>query len=152
MEETRDLTDVLNTKDKSAKSGGIKKLVRKVSRWKLSRKNNEMELDKHIIVNSPETGGGAAAMALLSSSEQLADEYRSLLGEHPQLEETGAERPFSSAIPSRYLETTATTWSGLVAKAIGTAEGDDAWRRAWRRRWWTRMELGEGRRGGEDRH
>ena len=141
-EETNDLTDVLSTQAKSTKSG-FKKLVRNVSSWNLSGKKSEAELDKHI-VNSPESGG--AASTTLLSSEQLADEYRSLLGEHPLQQETSPDLPYGYARQPPYSET-ATTWSGLVTRAMGMAGADGRGRESRRRRW-TRMEMGEGR-GGE---
>jgi hypothetical protein len=53
------------------------------------------------------------------SSEQQAEEYRSLLDEHPSLQETNSEPPHCPAMKSPDIETS-TTWSGLMMRAIGS--------------------------------
>lgn len=120
------LISMLNSQGKRT-MGSIKELLRSVSKRTLSRKNSKVERVKQV-AHSPES---ADAVTIPWSSEQLAEEYRSLLGEHPSLQETDSEPPPSPAT-SRDIET-CTTWSGLMARATGTA-GSDVWRRGERGR------------------
>jgi hypothetical protein len=121
--ETSDLTVVLNTQGKRT-VGSIKKLVRSVSKKTiLSRKNSKAKRVKQV-GHSP---GKTDTVMVPLSSEQQAEEYRSLLDEHPSLQETNSEPPHCPAMKSPDIETS-TTWSGLMMRAMGTA-GSETWGR-----------------------
>lgn len=121
--ETDDLTKVLSTQGKRT-IGNIKKLVRSVTKKTLSRKNSKAELVKCQSGNTSERGECASAPI---SSEQLAEEYQSLLGEHPSLQDTDSEYCPSPVIRSPDIETS-TTWSGLMGRAMGQVR-EERWSR-----------------------
>ena len=142
--EASDIKDALSAQGKKT-MGSFKRLVLSVSKstLNLNRKSSEDKL-KHSISRRNLSGTSSdskpvmrppmsylqtveiASPAVRMTSEQLADEYKSLLDIHPALQETDSRPPHSLSMPTRDIET-ATTWSGLITKAMG-GEGWEVWR------------------------
>ena len=144
-EETGDIKNVLRTQGKKT-IGSFKRLVRSVSQIGLNRKSSEEKLERNVskkalfrtssekklVKRQPsrhlETVD-VAPPAVVMTSEQLAEQYRSLLDVHPSLQDTDSEPPLSPSLLSLDIETS-TTWSRLISTALGTA-GSEIWRKGW---------------------
>jgi hypothetical protein len=113
-EETDDLADLPSSRRGKAMVS-IRRMVGSVRRHALRRKNSDLEYGKQI--EDPMDDGYVGGPAP-RSSEQLAEEYRSILDEHPNLQKTSFEDRRSPSKKMVDVET-ATTWSGVIASAIG---------------------------------
>jgi hypothetical protein len=110
-----DLVDLPSSRGTSRMSS-IKRLMRAVSTKTQFRKSSYLEGTRR---------GPAVPVPVpmeqpveLSQSEQLAEEYRSLLDVHPLLRESSFEALCSRTTPWPDIET-GTTWSGLMSGAMG---------------------------------
>jgi hypothetical protein len=116
-EETDDLTDLPSSRRGKAMAS-IRRMVGSVRRHAaLRRKNSDLEYNGKQ-VEDPMDDDGYVGAAAPRSSEQLAEEYRSILDEHPNLQKTSFEDRRSPSKKTVDVET-ATTWSGVIASAIG---------------------------------
>jgi hypothetical protein len=142
--ETSDIKDAPSAQGKK-RMGSFKRLVLSVSKstLNLNRKSSEDKL-KHSVSRRNLSGTSSdgkpvvrppmsylqtieiASPGVQMTSEQLADEYKSLLDIHPALQETDSRLPHNLSIPTLDIET-ATTWSGLITRAMG-GEGWEVWR------------------------
>lgn len=143
--ETGDIKDALLTQGKKT-MGSFKRLVRSVSQRALNGKSSEEKLTRSVGKKTlfrtgsrgklvkrqpesfPETVEVASAAEVMTS-EQLAEQYRSLLDVHPSLQDADPGSPPSPSLLSLDIETS-TTWSRLISAALGTA-GSEAWRKGW---------------------
>jgi hypothetical protein len=94
----------------------ITRIARAVRKKTLYRKASE--LGRVTRAGKAEEDG---AVRIQPSSEQLAEEYRSELDEHPSLRDVSFEARGSTPVRCRDAET-GTTWSGLMAGAMGITE------------------------------